>query len=62
MWCVTLAGCRSVTVLLPVGADPHSFEPTPLDAARLAEANLIFINGLDWKNSSTLTGKCGGYG
>lgn len=34
-----------VTVLLPVGADPHSFEPTPQDAARLAEADLIFING-----------------
>ncbi|MDT8898028.1 metal ABC transporter substrate-binding protein [Thermanaerothrix sp. 4228-RoL] len=34
-------------VLLPVGADPHSFEPTPQDAAKLAQADLIFANGLD---------------
>lgn len=35
-----------LTVLLPAGADPHSFQPTPKDAARLADADLIFINGL----------------
>lgn len=32
-------------VLLPAGTDPHSFQPTPQDAARLARADLIFING-----------------
>lgn len=35
-----------LTVLLPAGADPHSFQPTPKDAALLANADLIFINGL----------------
>ena len=35
-----------LTVLLPAGADPHSFQPTPQDAALLANADLIFINGL----------------
>jgi ABC-type Zn uptake system ZnuABC Zn-binding protein ZnuA len=35
----------SLTTLLPVGADPHSFEPTPQDIARVADANLIFLNG-----------------
>jgi ABC-type Zn uptake system ZnuABC Zn-binding protein ZnuA len=34
-----------LTVLLPVGSDPHSFEPTPQDAARVADAQLIFANG-----------------
>jgi len=31
--------------LLPVGADPHSFQPAPRDLARLAQAEVIFING-----------------
>lgn len=34
-----------LNVLLPVGTDPHSFQPTPQDAARLADADVIFING-----------------
>lgn len=32
-------------VLLPSGSDPHSFQPTPQDAAKLADADVIFING-----------------
>jgi ABC-type Zn uptake system ZnuABC Zn-binding protein ZnuA len=32
-------------VLLPVGADPHSFDPTPQDIARVADADLVFANG-----------------
>lgn len=32
--------------LLPVGADPHSFTPTPQDLITLNEADVIFINGL----------------
>lgn len=35
-----------LTVLVPTGADPHSFEPSPQDAVALAEADVIFINGL----------------
>jgi ABC-type Zn uptake system ZnuABC Zn-binding protein ZnuA len=31
--------------LLPPGADPHSFEPSPQDAARLEDTSLVFING-----------------
>jgi ABC-type Zn uptake system ZnuABC Zn-binding protein ZnuA len=34
-----------VSVLLPVGTDPHSYQPTPQDLARAVEAELIFING-----------------
>ena len=36
-----------VTGLMPVGADPHSFTPTPRNLAKLADADAIFINGLE---------------
>lgn len=36
----------NLTVLMPVGADPHSFEPTPQDVATVAEADLVLVNGL----------------
>lgn len=32
-------------VLLPPGVDPHAFEPTPQDVARLAGARVILANG-----------------
>lgn len=35
-----------LTVLLPPGTDPHTFEPTPSDLAKVANAHLIFANGL----------------
>ncbi len=34
-----------LSVLLPAGTDPHSFDPTPQDVARVAEADLVFANG-----------------
>ena len=34
-----------VSALLPIGTDPHSFQPTPQDMARIADADLIFSNG-----------------
>jgi len=37
----------SLTTLIPVDTDPHSFEPAPQDAARVAEADVVFINGLN---------------
>jgi ABC-type Zn uptake system ZnuABC Zn-binding protein ZnuA len=33
-------------VLLPLGSDPHAFDPTPQDLTRVAGADVIFINGL----------------
>lgn len=36
-----------VYALLPSGADPHTFEPAPRDVQRVAEADLVFANGLD---------------
>ncbi|RPI32857.1 MAG: zinc ABC transporter substrate-binding protein [Chloroflexota bacterium] len=34
-----------VTSLLPPNSDPHSFEPTPQDVARMDSADVIFLNG-----------------
>ncbi len=34
-----------VTSTMPIGADPHSFEPVPSDLVALAEADIVFING-----------------
>jgi ABC-type Zn uptake system ZnuABC Zn-binding protein ZnuA len=34
-----------LTVLLPPGTDPHTFDPTPQDIARVADADVIFANG-----------------
>jgi len=35
----------ALTVLLPVGADPHTFDPSPQDMAKVADAEVIFANG-----------------
>ena len=32
-------------VLMPLGTDPHAFEPTPRDAATVADAHVVFVNG-----------------
>lgn len=48
-----VAGDRAdVVTLLPPGASPHAFDPTPSQAAQLAKADLILMNGgLDsWLN------------
>lgn len=35
-----------VSSIVPPGGDPHSYEPTPKDAARVAEADVTFTNHL----------------
>jgi ABC-type Zn uptake system ZnuABC Zn-binding protein ZnuA len=41
-----VAGDRLIIdTLVPVGVDPHAFEPTPQDIARISQANLLIING-----------------
>ncbi|MFQ6102551.1 MAG: metal ABC transporter solute-binding protein, Zn/Mn family [Anaerolineae bacterium] len=35
----------ALTVLLPLGTDPHSYEPTPQDVAAVADADVVFVNG-----------------
>lgn len=38
-----------VTSLLPVGADPHSFTPTPQDLVAVADADIVLINGVHFE-------------
>ena len=41
-----VAGERlKVEPLLPVGLDPHAFEPTPQDVAKIADSRVLIING-----------------
>jgi|WetSurMetagenome_2_1015567.scaffolds.fasta_scaffold01919_8 ABC-type Zn uptake system ZnuABC Zn-binding protein ZnuA len=41
-----VAGDRlKVTALMPIGVDPHSFEPTPVDVRKVADCNLLIVNG-----------------
>lgn len=35
----------AVHVLLPLGADPHTYEPAPQDIARVSDAVLVFASG-----------------
>lgn len=35
-----------LTVLLPPGADPHTYEPTPTDMTAVFRAHVLFVNGL----------------
>jgi len=34
-----------LTVLMPPGTDPHTFEPTPQDVVAVANAHVVFVNG-----------------
>ncbi|MBP7963713.1 MAG: zinc ABC transporter substrate-binding protein [Caldilineaceae bacterium] len=43
----TLGGAEiHLTALLPIGADPHGYSPTPQDLRAVAGADVIFVNGL----------------
>jgi ABC-type Zn uptake system ZnuABC Zn-binding protein ZnuA len=41
-----VAGDRlQIESLMPVGVDPHAFEPTPRDVIKIAESDLVLVNG-----------------
>lgn len=41
-----VAGERTqIQALMPLGLDPHSFEPTPQDVKKIADSNVLIING-----------------
>jgi ABC-type Zn uptake system ZnuABC Zn-binding protein ZnuA len=41
-----VAGDRvKIDSLMPIGVDPHGFEPTPTDVAKVADSNLLIVNG-----------------
>lgn len=46
-----VAGDRlQVDSLLPVGADPHAYQPVPSDIAKLSESDLLILNGLEYEH------------
>jgi len=41
-----VAGDRlTVETLIPLGVDPHAYQPTPRDAAKVADCNVLILNG-----------------
>jgi len=46
-----IAGDRlKVESLLPTGADPHSYQPTPQDVAKINESKILIVNGLEYEH------------
>lgn len=39
-------GAIDLDVLLPYDVDPHAFEPSPQDMAKIAETDVVFLSGL----------------
>ncbi len=45
-----VAGDRvKIVTLMPLGIDPHGFEPTPQDIGRIADANVLIVNGAGYE-------------
>jgi ABC-type Zn uptake system ZnuABC Zn-binding protein ZnuA len=46
-----IAGDRvGVESLLPVGVDPHSYQPTPEDVTKIEQSKLLIINGAEYEH------------
>lgn len=46
-----VAGERlEIAPLLPIGSDPHSYQPTPKDVTRIAESEMFIINGVEYEH------------
>jgi ABC-type Zn uptake system ZnuABC Zn-binding protein ZnuA len=49
-----VAGDRvKVESLMPIGVDPHGFEPTPTDVAKVADSNVLIVNGAGFEEFLT---------
>lgn len=40
----------SVDSLLPIGADPHSYQATPSDVVKISESTVLIVNGLEYEH------------
>lgn len=46
-----VAGDRvQVESLLPIGADPHAYQAAPSDVSKIAESDVLILNGLDYEH------------
>jgi manganese/iron transport system substrate-binding protein len=46
-----ISGDRAeVEALLPIGADPHGYQAVPSDVAKIAESNVLILNGVDYEH------------
>ena len=36
----------NLTILMPLEADPHTYDPSPQDATKIADADIVFYVGL----------------
>ncbi|MCX8012975.1 MAG: zinc ABC transporter substrate-binding protein, partial [Rectinema sp.] len=51
-WVMRIAGERStVQVVLPSGASPHAFEPSPRQLAELGTADVWFVIGVEFERA-----------
>lgn len=57
-----VAGDRlQVESLLPLGVDPHSYQPIPKDVAKVADSDLLIINGAEYEHFlENVLGNAGG--
>ncbi|MCJ7434487.1 MAG: zinc ABC transporter substrate-binding protein [Anaerolineales bacterium] len=57
-----VAGDRvQVDSLLPIGADPHGYQPTPSDVVKISKSTLLIVNGLGYEQfMNTLLENAGG--
>jgi ABC-type Zn uptake system ZnuABC Zn-binding protein ZnuA len=39
----------AVDSLLPIGADPHSYQPIPADTVKISKSAVLIVNGLDYE-------------
>ena len=44
----------SLTVLMPPEADPHTYDPAPQDAGKIADADLVFYTGLKYEPAALI--------
>ena len=44
----------NLTILMPPEADPHTYDPSPQDAAKIADADLVFYVGLKYEPSALM--------
>ena len=44
----------NLTVLMPSEADPHTYDPAPQDAGKIADADLVFYTGLKYEPAALI--------